>query len=256
MQRLVSIWIWISTATVALLWLPWLFLVFLVTAPFDPGRYVAGRWFRRAAVVAVALNPLWRFRTSGVRIEDPRRPYVAVSNHESIADIFLISHLPWEMKWLSKDSNFRIPVMGWMMRMAGDIRLVRSDRNSRRAALDECRDRLEKKVSVMIFPEGTRSPTGEMLPFKDGAFRLAIETGTPILPLVVAGTRDCMRKGSGIFNRADAEVRTLEPIPTRGLGPDDVAQLRDRVAALIAGERDALFRELGLTPSGHGSHPA
>jgi 1-acyl-sn-glycerol-3-phosphate acyltransferase len=256
MQRLVSIWIWISTATVALLWLPWLFLVFLVTAPFDPGRYVAGRWFRRAAVVAVALNPLWRFRTSGVRIEDPRRPYVAVSNHESIADIFLISHLPWEMKWLSKDSNFRIPVMGWMMRMAGDIRLVRSDRSSRKAALDECRDRLEKRVSVMIFPEGTRSPTGAMLPFKDGAFRLAIETGAPILPIVVAGTRDCIRKGSGIFNRAEAEVRTLEPIPTSGLGPDDVTQLRDRVAALIARERDSLFRELGLTPSGHGSQPA
>jgi 1-acyl-sn-glycerol-3-phosphate acyltransferase len=256
MQRLISIWIWISTAAVALLWLPWLFLVFLVTAPFDPGRYVAGRWFRRAAVVAVALNPLWRFRTSGVRIEDPRRPYIAVSNHESIADIFLISHLPWEMKWLSKDSNFRIPVMGWMMRMAGDIRLVRSDRHSRKAALDQCRDRLEKRVSVMIFPEGTRSPTGAMLPFKDGAFRLAIETGTPILPLVVAGTRDCIRKGSGIFNRAEAEVRTLEPIPTDELGPEDVTQLRDRVATLIARERDALFRELGLSASGHGSQPA
>ena len=56
-----------------------------------------------------------------MRIRDPRRPYVAVSNHESFADIFLISHLPWEMKWLSKEAIFRIPVMGWMMRMAGDI---------------------------------------------------------------------------------------------------------------------------------------
>jgi 1-acyl-sn-glycerol-3-phosphate acyltransferase len=60
-----------------------------------------------------------------VRIEDPRRPYVAVSNHESYADIFLISHLPWEMKWLSKEAIFRIPVMGWMMRMAGDIEVRR-----------------------------------------------------------------------------------------------------------------------------------
>jgi len=245
LQRVISAWIWFSTATVALLWLPWLSIVFVVTAPFDPGRYVAGRWFRRAAVVAVALNPLWRFRTSGVRITDPRRPYIAVSNHESIADIFLISHLPWEMKWLSKESNFRIPVMGWMMQMAGDIRLVRSDRNSRKAALDECRDRLQRKVSVMIFPEGTRSPTGDLLPFKDGAFRLAIETGTPVLPLVVAGTRHCMQKGSGVFNRANAEVRALEPIPTTGLTPEDVPQLRDRVRDLIARERDRLFRELG-----------
>ncbi|CAN5785953.1 lysophospholipid acyltransferase family protein [soil metagenome] len=245
LQRVISAWIWFATATVALLWLPWLFVVYVVTAPFDSGRYVVGRWFRRAAVVAVALNPLWRFRTSGVRITDPRRPYIAVSNHESIADIFLISHLPWEMKWLSKESNFRIPVMGWMMQMAGDIRLVRSDRNSRKAALDQCRDRLQRRVSVMIFPEGTRSPTGELLPFKDGAFRLAIETETPILPLVVAGTRHCMQKGSGMFNRANAEVRALEPIPTTGLTPDDVPQLRDRVRDLIASERDRLFRELG-----------
>jgi 1-acyl-sn-glycerol-3-phosphate acyltransferase len=250
LRRLVSGWIWFSTALVALLWLPWLALVFIVTAPFDPGRYVVGRWFRRAAVVAVALNPLWRFRTSGVRIDDPRRPYVAVSNHESIADIFLISHLPWEMKWLSKDANFRIPVLGWMMQMAGDVRLVRSERASRRAALEQCRDRLDRRVSVMIFPEGTRSPTGEMLPFKDGAFRLAIETGTPILPLVVAGTRDCMQKGSGIFNRAHAEVRALEPISTTGLGPDEVPVLRDRVRDLIARERDRLFAELGASSPG------
>ncbi|HSJ14791.1 MAG TPA: lysophospholipid acyltransferase family protein [Longimicrobiales bacterium] len=255
-QRLVTAWIWFSTAAVALLWLPWLALVFVATVPFDPGRYVVGRWFRRAAVAAVALNPLWRFRTSGVRVEDPRRPYVAVSNHESIADIFLISHLPWEMKWLSKDANFRIPVMGWMMRMAGDIRLVRSDRNSRRLALDECRDRLQRKVSVMIFPEGTRSPTGEMLPFKDGAFRLAVETGTPILPLVVAGTRDCIRKGSGVFNRANAEVRALEPISTEGLDLEDVPQLRDRVRDLIGRERDRLFAELGLAAPGLDSRPA
>src|SRR5690606_28347282 len=121
-----------------------------------------------AAVTSVALNPLWHFRTSGVRITDPRRPYVAVSNHESLADIFLISHLPWEMKWLSKEAIFRIPVMGWMMLLAGDIPVRRTDRGSRAEALAACRDRLGKGVSVMIFPEGTRSRTDDLLPFKDG----------------------------------------------------------------------------------------
>ena len=120
-QRILSLWGWFSTMLVAVLWLPWLVLVYAVTTPFDPGRYVVGRWFRRAAVTATALNPLWSFRTSGVRITDPRRPYVAVCNHESMADIFLISHLPWEMKWLAKEELFRIPVLGWMMRLAGDI---------------------------------------------------------------------------------------------------------------------------------------
>jgi 1-acyl-sn-glycerol-3-phosphate acyltransferase len=247
LQRLLSIWIWFSTGVLALLWLPWLALVFAATVPFDPGRYVVGRWFRRAAVVAVALNPLWRFRTSGVHITDPRRPYVAVSNHESLADIFLISHLPWEMKWLSKEGNFRIPVMGWMMRMAGDISIVRTERGSRREALEQCRERLQRRVSVMIFPEGTRSSTGELLPFKDGAFRLAIETGAPILPLVVAGTRDCIRKGSLVFGRAVAEVRALDPIPTAELTLDDLPTLRERVREMISAERDRLFAELGTS---------
>lgn len=242
--RLASIWIWTTTAVVTALWLPWLTLVFIATAPLDPGRYAAGRWFRRAAIACVALNPLWRFRTSGVMIDDPRRPYVAVSNHESFADIFLISHLPWEMKWLSKETIFRIPVMGWMMRMAGDIPVRRSVRSSRAEAMDQCRDRLARRVSVMIFPEGTRSRTDQLLPFKDGAFRLAVETGTPILPLVVAGTRDAMAKGSLVFRPARAEVRALEPIPTDGLTISDVPALRDRVRELIAAERLRLAAEL------------
>jgi 1-acyl-sn-glycerol-3-phosphate acyltransferase len=254
--RLVSIWNWIAICVVTTLWLPWLALVYLVTAPSDPGRYAVGRWFRRAAVACVALNPLWRFRTSGVRIGDPRRPYVAVSNHESVADIFLISHLPWEMKWLSKEAIFRIPMMGWMMRMAGDVPVRRNDRSSRAAALDECRDRLSKRVSVMIFPEGTRSRTDHLLPFKDGAFRLAIEAGVPVLPLVVAGTRHAMKAGSGIFRPARAEVRALDPVPTDGLTPADAPALRERVRALISAERDRLMADLAASGGARVPSPA
>ncbi len=247
MRSITSYALWIGIGILALLWLPLLTAIFVATAPFDRGRYTAGRWFRRAAVVAVKLIPVWRFETSGVTIQDPRRPYVAVSNHESYADIFLISHLPWEMKWLSKEAIFRIPVMGWMMRMAGDIPVRRGDARSRAEATEAVRDRLAKRVSVMIMPEGTRSPDGELLPFRDGAFRIAVDLGLPVLPMAVAGTRDAMARGSLRFNRARAMVRVLEPIETAQLTAADVPALRDRVRAAIGDARAELLRELATS---------
>jgi 1-acyl-sn-glycerol-3-phosphate acyltransferase len=245
MQRVASAWVWLVTAVVVIVWLPLMGVLFVLTVPLDPGRYAVGRWFRWAAITVVSLNPLWRFRTSGVRIRDPRRPYVAVANHESMADIFLISRLPWEMKWLAKESLFRLPVMGWMMRMAGDIAVRRSERASRVDAIEQCRDRLRKRVSVMIFPEGTRSRTGELLPFKDGAFRLAIEAEAPILPLAVVGTRDALAAGSLLIGRAHAQVRALEPIPTRGLTLNDLPALKEEVRTRIQAAREEMRREMG-----------
>jgi 1-acyl-sn-glycerol-3-phosphate acyltransferase len=242
--RILSVWTWFLIALIAIVWTPWMGLVYLATARRDPGRYKVGRWFRRAAVTAVKVNPLWRFTTSGVKLADPRRPYVAVANHESFADIFLLSHLPWEMKWLSKEEIFRIPLMGWMMRMAGDIPVSRGRRESRAAALQACRDRLGKDVSVIILPEGTRSPDGELQPFHQGAFRLAVQLQLPILPIALAGTRSAMPKGSLLFTRARARAHVLEPIETRGLTSDDVPELTRRVRALIAEARVGLLAEL------------
>ena len=172
---LLNWWAWTETVLSVIIGTPIVALVYACTAPFDKGRYAAGRAFRLVAVFATRINGLWNFHTRG-RIADPRRPYVVVANHESYADVFLISCFPWEMKWLSKDTMFKIPCMGWMMQMAGDIKLVRGNRDSTLDAIAQCRDRLAKRVSVMIFPEGSRSRTSEMLPFKDGAFRLAIAT--------------------------------------------------------------------------------
>lgn len=233
---LVSIWAWLVLAACILIWLPLMVLVRLVTAPFDPGRYWVGYLFRRIAVVHQTLNPLWKFRTSGTLPSDPRRPYVVVSNHESFVDILLISHLPWEMKWLSKIELFRIPFLGWLMSLAGDIPLERGRATSAARALIHCKDRLMKKVSVMIFPEGTRSTTGEMLPFKDGAFRLAVETGLPLLPLVLSGTGTALRKHDWRLGRSVAEVKVLPAIDTTGMTVADVPRLRDQVRELIQRE--------------------
>jgi 1-acyl-sn-glycerol-3-phosphate acyltransferase len=250
LRRLRTAYAWVTAVLVVLFGFWGMAIVWALTAPFDPGRYWAGRIFRLIAVAHVKTHQLWKFDVGGVRIRDPRHPYVVVSNHESYADIFLLSHLPWEMKWMSKDTIFKIPVMGWMMKMAGDIEIRRGERDSAAAALAACRDRLKKRVSVMIFPEGTRSKTAELLPFKNGAFRLAIEAGVPILPIAVAGTRHAMAKGSFQFRRARARAQVLDPIDTTGLTLDDVAELRDRTRAVIDSARRALQLELGIVAGG------
>jgi 1-acyl-sn-glycerol-3-phosphate acyltransferase len=243
---LLNWWAWVETVLTVIIGTPIVALVFAFTAPFDKGRYAAGRAFRLVGVTAMRLNGLWKFRVRG-SLADPRRPYVVVANHESYADVFLISCFPWEMKWLSKDAMFKIPCMGWMMQMAGDIKLVRGDRDSTINAIAQCRDRLSKKVSVMIFPEGTRSKTQEMLPFKDGAFRLAIESGAPILPIAVAGTRHAMAKGTFRFLRARALAQVLEPIETTGMTFDDIGRLKAMARERIEQGRRVLAAELGIS---------
>ena len=246
MQRIINAYVWVVTVLIVIVGFPIMTVIFALTAPFDRGRYAAGRFFRLMAVTAVKINPLWRFRTEGKTPENPRNPYVAVSNHESYADIFLISHLPWEMKWLAKDTVFKIPLMGWIMQMAGDVPIVRGNRDSASAAIAGCLDRLSKKVTVMIFPEGTRSRDGAIQPFKDGAFRLAIEAQVPILPIAVAGTRHAMAKGTFQFRKANAICRVLEPVPTAGMTLRDIPALKDTVRANIVAARSELRRELGI----------
>lgn len=242
---LLNWWAWTGTVLSVIIGTPIVALVYACTAPFDKGRYAAGRAFRLVAVFATRINGLWNFHARG-RIADPRRPYVVVANHESYADVFLISCFPWEMKWLSKDTMFKIPCMGWMMQMAGDIKLVRGNRDSTLDAIAQCRDRLAKRVSVMIFPEGTRSRTSEMLPFKDGAFRLAIESGAPILPIAVAGTRNAMAKGTFRFLRARALAEVLEPIETHGMTMVDIGRLKALTRERIEAGRRKLAAELGI----------
>ena len=245
-NAVLSVWVWSVLALWLVLLCPMMAIVWCLTRPFDPGVYLCGRMFRWSGIITNWVNPLWRFRTSGRRITDPRRPYIVVANHESFVDILLISHLPWEMKWLSKVELTRLPVLGWNMRMAGDIPVERGTRKSAILAMRACADVLRtRKVSVMIFPEGTRSDTADLLPFKDGAFRLAVETGCPILPLVVSGSRDALQKGSWRFGRSDAEVRVLEPVEVTGLVPADVPALRERVRLQIEQTRDAMRRSTG-----------
>ena len=138
-RTVLSIWSWIVLGLLVSVFTPLVAVVRLVTMPFDKGAYAAGYLFRKLTTIHSALNPLWTFSTSGMLPDDMRRPYVAVANHESFVDILLISHLPTEFKWLSKAEIMKIPVLGWMMRLARDIPLQRGYTTSGRAALDQAR---------------------------------------------------------------------------------------------------------------------
>ncbi len=216
----------------------------LVTAPFDRNRRVAGRFLRILGVLITKTFPPWRL---GVEGRWPGKgPYVVVANHQSMLDILLLSRLPREMKWVAKEELFRIPWVGWMLRMSGDIPIRRGDAESGGEALARAKEYLQRGMSVMLFPEGTRSAKGTLLPFKSGAFRLAIEAGVPVLPIAVQGTAEGMPKGGPWVRPCRAFARILEPVPTAGRGVDATIELRDevrrRIATELPAERDRAAR--------------
>lgn len=254
---MISLFVWGLAIALLIATLPILLVVRLVTAPFDVRRRVVGRLFRGVGRFLVAIHPGWRFRADVSRARAAfREPSVIVLNHESDADVFLAALLPWDAKFLSKDSLYNLPVMGWAMRLAGDVGVVRGDRESGAEARDDLRRWLERGISVLVYPEGTRSRTGEMLPFREGAFRLAVETGSPIQPVVVAGTSRALEPGGWILRPARAIARALPPVPVAGLGLDDVPALAIRVRETMLRERAALRLELASEPPQRSDAPS
>jgi 1-acyl-sn-glycerol-3-phosphate acyltransferase len=223
---------WLTSGILILAWLPLLAIRRLFDR--DPVRYRTGFLFRKLGKALTQANPAWQLHISGETISDPRRPYVVVSNHQSLADIPLISNLPWEMKWMGKAELFRLPILGWMMRLAGDICVERKNPRSGARAIIKAQRYLEQKCSVIIFPEGTRTLDGRMRQFTDGAFHLAIRAKVPILPLVIEGSRDCIPKHSWKFGQpSEIFLRILPPMDTSSLTAEDVPALRDNVRATM-----------------------
>jgi 1-acyl-sn-glycerol-3-phosphate acyltransferase len=219
------------------IWPPVTLLILLVTWPFDRNRLIAGRFYRYVAVIWSRSFPFWRIRIDG-RWPPGRGAYVVVANHQSFLDIFVLCNIPHEMKWVAKKELFKIPMFGWGLRLAGDICLDRGDSASALKVMEQARRYLKNGMSVMIFPEGTRSEDGTLLPFKPGAFKLAVETGVPVLPIAVSGSANGMPKGGPWVRPTKVSVKILEPIPTAGLRGRDVRKLRDDV-------RDRIARALG-----------
>lgn len=227
-----SLRIWILSITLIAAWLPLMAIRRLFDR--DPVRYHTGYLFRKLGRALVRVNPGWRVHLSGETIEDPRHPYVVVSNHQSMADIPVVSHLPWEMKWIGKEVLFKIPVIGWMMHLSQDIQVDRASARSGAVALITAQKVLAQKCSIMIFPEGTRTLDGRVRPFADGAFHLAIRARVPIIPVALDGTFDCIPKNSWKFGKpSDIFLKVLPPIDTSDFTVDRVAELRDLVRTKI-----------------------
>lgn len=210
-------------------------VVMLVIRAFEwtPTRMRTGRAFRTIGSWVTKVNPAWHVQVGGVDPQTLQHPFVAVSNHQSMADIPVVSLLPWEMKWVGKKELFDIPVMGWLMKLAGDIPVDRKDQGSRSSVLTRAQQRLDQGVSVMFFAEGTRSRDGRLKKFYDGAFALAIEAGVPVLPLAIDGTMDALPKHGWQFSRADVRLDALSLVPTVGMTEADIPVLRERVREMI-----------------------
>lgn len=207
-------------------------------APGDATHRRAGRSLRTLGRAIVRTTHAWRFAVEGAPPPDlAQRPCVVVANHASLADPFLLSHLPFDQRFVAKEELFRVPLVGWLLRLAGDIPVRRGDHASALAMERACVATLARGLSVTIFPEGTRSRDGDLRTFHGGAFRIALAAGVRILPVALHGTADCIVAGHPSRARARAEI--LPPIETAGRTADE---LRDQARRLIA---DALSSARG-----------
>jgi 1-acyl-sn-glycerol-3-phosphate acyltransferase len=149
------------------------------------------------------------------------------------------------MKWVGKIELFRLPLVGWMMKLSDDIPVNRKDPHSGATMLLRALHVLEKHCSVIFFPEGTRSPDGRVGRFNDGAFHLAVKAQVPILPIAIEGSYGCLPKKSWRFGLPQTILlRLLSPVTTAGLSVDDVPVLRERIRRMIL-EQVAAFRGVG-----------
>jgi 1-acyl-sn-glycerol-3-phosphate acyltransferase len=172
--------------------------------------------------------------------------HIFVANHNSGVEIFaLFSRLRW-VKFVAKAELFRIPIVGRAMRYAGMIPIERANRTGARASIQLAGTIIASGASVILFPEGTRSRTYELRPFKKGAFVLAIETQSPIVPVAVYGTVEIMPKGSLLVRPGRVHLHFLPPIDTEGKSYDDRDALADDAQSRIA---ECLRREYGVTPA-------
>ncbi len=227
---------WAFLVTTSFLCFPVAVLIWAVTAPFDRRLKLLHLFTCFWASLYTWFNPAWPVRIQGREKIRPEATYVMVANHQSLLDILVLFRIFAHFKWVSKIENFRLPLVGWNMALNRYIKLTRGDRVSVIEMLAASRRALRNGNSIMMFPEGTRSPDGRMRAFKVGAFDLAKDTGVPILPIVLDGTANALpKRGFVLQGRHDIRITILDEIPPETFEGESAENLSERVHELIGG---------------------
>ncbi len=203
---------------------------------------------RRQAAIARAWSKVLlavcgvRVRLQGCEKIAPEASYIFASSHASYMDTpVILANIPVQFRFLAKKGLFSVPFMGWHLTRAGHVPVYRDNPRAAVKTLGLAADAVQKRgISLLVFPEGGRTPTGELQEFKDGAAYIAIRAGVPIVPVALIGTRAVLPFGSGTPRSGTVEMRVGDPIPTAGLKLHDRARLtkevRDHVVALLQNE--------------------
>lgn len=227
MVRTIFVWSCIVVATLSLGFLA------IVTYPFDRKGRVAHRYARLWGRVALWANRV-KVKVEGMEHLKKEGPYIFMSNHQGSYDIFaLLGHLPFQFKWLAKKELFSIPFFGWAMAAAGYISIDREGTRETVEAMNKAAERIRDGMSVMIFPEGSRSLDGTIQPFKKGGFTLAIKAKVPIVPLALTGSREIMPKDRLTAAPGEIRIRMDHPIETVHYSMKNRKDLMERVREMV-----------------------
>jgi 1-acyl-sn-glycerol-3-phosphate acyltransferase len=211
----------------------------LVSSLFDGRGYFAHKCARAWSWLILATTGV-TVHADGLDRLERGRTYIFVANHQSIYDIpVLFATLPWQLRIIAKDSIGRFPFLGWHLRRSGHL-LVDRRRPDRAGILRKWKALVEKGLSLLIFPEGTRSEDGQVAPFKGGPFLLAVEAGLPIVPISVEGSRFVMKKGRLMTCPGHVRLRVHDPVETAGLPVGEARALAERVGGLVAMQQSEL----------------
>jgi 1-acyl-sn-glycerol-3-phosphate acyltransferase len=216
----------------------------LISSLVDRNGYVA-HWCARMWSRLILVTSGVRVVARGLERLEPGRTYVFVANHQSIFDIpILFWSLPYQLRIIAKESLGQIPFLGWHLRRTGHM-LVDRKRPDPRHVIHWAERLTSRGLSLIVFPEGTRSRDGRVARFKGGSFYVALEAGLPVVPLSVVGSRHVMLKGRLTTYPGEVGLIVHEPIETRGLAGSDAKEFGERVRRIIAPDAES---DLGSAP--------